>query len=199
MKRLRDRAVVISMLACMAGVSGCAQPGKPSPIWQRQTTIGTLKTSVSELEYEKEQLKKELAELKADNSKLADELTQEEESNGEISARLDDARVLLRSRGFDTESLASPSRRGSDSDEGATTKPAGQSSKRRRPPFARIPGRIDTAPEADDSDAQEDVLGAPASTRSSRDDLGPQSRRDREGRGWRKVAAKDGILGATSR
>ena len=51
----------------------------------RQTMNGTLKASVSQLEFENEKLRKEVAELKADNSRLDTQLAQERDANGEMS------------------------------------------------------------------------------------------------------------------
>ncbi len=149
------------MVLIFACVSGCAQSG---PLLTQGTTVGSLKTSVSHLEYENQQLKREVATLKAENRDVEGRLVQEESANGELTARLDDARNLLRGRGV-AES-------GPEVDAPPKTLPAGQSSrKKRKPPFARIPGRLDPLPALDDdSDSP--------STRDPEAD-GPQSRLDR--------------------
>ena len=64
-------------------------------------TVGQLKTSLSHLEYENEQLKKTTAKLERENRSMEDRLVQEQMENGELTARLDDARNLLRERGID--------------------------------------------------------------------------------------------------
>jgi hypothetical protein len=118
-------------------VSGCAQSG---PLLTQGTTVGSLKTSLSHLEYENQQLKREVATLKAENRDVEGRLVQEESANGELTARLDDARDLLRGRGASNDEIGG----------GPKTLPAGQSSrKKRKPPFARIPGEIDPIPALD--------------------------------------------------
>src|SRR5947209_18443807 len=79
---------------------GCAQSG---PLTSRGTTLGSLKASVSQLEFDNERLRKEVAELKADNARLDTQLAQEREANGEVTARLDDAKDLLRRQGADAQ------------------------------------------------------------------------------------------------
>ena len=151
------------------------------------TRTGTLKSSVSRLEYENEQLRKEVARYRVDSRDLEDRLTQEEAVNGDLSARLDDARNLLTRRGVDP-GLAT----GLD---GARTRPAGRSSKgKRKAPVAKIPGALN--PSGDDP--FED--GPPA--RSSEDrpndlrgfQIGPQSRRDNPD-GWLPVARQPSAYG----
>jgi hypothetical protein len=156
------RAVFVPVL--LATVSGCAQTGS---LFTQQTSLGTLKTSLSQMEFENQQLKREVANLKAQNREIEDRLGQEESINGELSARLDDARSLLGRRGLGGDDLDAGSVQASP----RNMFPAGQSNKKRRkPPFARIPGRIDpVAPDVDD-----DQLGP-----SSQEDAGPQSRRER--------------------
>lgn len=141
----------------LAALSGCAQSG--SMLTQR-TNVGSLKTGLSHLEYENHQLKKEAASLKAENRQIEDRLVQEESANGDLTARLDDARTLLSRRGLDG---------GGEPDSGALDPgpsrkalPAGQSNrKRRKTPFAQIPGRIDVLPPADD-DPSSPGWGKPA-------------------------------------
>jgi hypothetical protein len=168
------------MLAIMLAIAslplGCAQPG---PILGRRTTVGTLKASVSQLEFEKSELNKELAELKADHRRMEDRLAQEEEANGELTARLDDARVMLRDRGYNADAFAPPARR-TQQDDGASP---GRKTPRqgRKPPFARIPGRVDPVNSSDGNDP----FDAPSSSESS--SLGPQTRRDRAS-AWTAVA-----------
>src|SRR5690348_418427 len=77
-------------------LAGCAQTGTTFP---RRTSMGTLKTSLSHLEYENQQLRREVAQLKTDTRDIEDRLVQEEAHNGELKATLDDARHLLSQRG----------------------------------------------------------------------------------------------------
>ena len=92
----RPRTFALGLAAlCLAPV-GCAGPG---PIASRQTMVGSLKASVSQLEFQNEKLKKEVGELKADNSRIDNLLVQEREANGEVTARLDDAKDLIRRGG----------------------------------------------------------------------------------------------------
>ena len=65
--------------------------------------MGQLKTSLSHLEYENEQLKKTTAKLQRENRSMEDRLVQEQMENGDLTARLDDARNLLRDRGIDAD------------------------------------------------------------------------------------------------
>jgi hypothetical protein len=171
----------LAIMLAIAGIPvGCAQPG---PILGRRTTVGTLKASVSQLEFEKTELSKELADLKADNRRMEDRLAQEEEANGELTARLDDARVLLRGRGFDSDSFSPPARRALQ-DEGQP--PARKTPRQgRKPPVARIPGRIDPVNSSDEQRSADDPFDTPSSAESG--SLGPQSRRD-TGSAWMPVA-----------
>jgi hypothetical protein len=183
---LTGRRTIAIVLACAGLGSGCAQPG---PLLGRRTTIGTLKASVSQLEFEKAQLARALDEQKAEFRRVESRLSQEEDANGELTARLNDARVMLRARGYDTEGLAGPTRSATEPDERPTTTPAGRSSRPgRKPPFARIPGRVDPAPPADEPEGNDDdPLDSPPVRR--RGDLGPQSRLESRSR-WHRVATQ---------
>jgi hypothetical protein len=92
-------------LAAIAPI-GCAGQ---NPFTSRQTTVGSLKASVSQLEFENEKLRREVGELKADNSRLDVQLAQEREANGEITARLDDAKDLLRRQGGNAQAMGASS------------------------------------------------------------------------------------------
>lgn len=157
------------LLAATAFATGCAQTGTTLP---RRTPLGSLKTSVSHLEFENEQLRKEVAKLKTDSREIEDRLVQEEADNGDLRARLDDARHLLSQKGYDAGTEpAHATNRPSDS---ATTVPAGQSSrKRRKAPFTQIPGRIEMVPPSDPADDPQFLAPRPG----PRDEFGPQSRR----------------------
>jgi hypothetical protein len=121
-------------------------------------TVGQLKTSLSHVEYENSQLRRELAKVQQENRSMEDRLVQQEVDNGELAARLDDARNLLHDRGFDLNaSLPSGGRPSSESSEnrgsGIRTLPAGQSSRKgRKPPVARIPGRVEVDPPVNEDD-----------------------------------------------
>lgn len=132
------------ILGCLVLLtSGCAQSGG---FLSSRTTMGTLKSSLSHLEFENQQLKRQVASLKAEARDIENRLVQEEAANGELTARLDDARTILKQRGLDA---GEPS-----VEEPQITRPAANSSrKRRKPPFAQIPGRIDDLPSEGDSDS----------------------------------------------
>jgi hypothetical protein len=128
----------IVLLASASLIAGCAQPG---PITSRYTTIGALKTSLSHLEFENQQLKTRGSSLESENRDIEDKLVQEEAVNGDLSARLDDARNVLSQRGSGWGDGIAGSN-GADSAPRAL--PAGRSNRsRRKPPFARIPGRVE--------------------------------------------------------
>lgn len=171
----RPRRLAISLtLAALGVLPACAQPG---PLLSRQTTIGTLKTSVSRLEYDNEQLKRELAEARAENRRTALRLDQEEAANGELTARLDDARNLISNP--DLEDLAG-STRPTSAPEPADPRPAPAPAGRKpyKPPFAQIRGRIEIPPppEEEELEPAEDRGAFRGSLR--RDDLGTQGRLD---------------------
>ena len=135
--------------------------------------MGQLKTSVAHLEYENAQMKRDVTRLRRENRQLEQRLVMQEQDNGDLTARLDDARNLLRDRGIDAgERIEGGSREGSSEADGFRTLPAGQSNrKRRKAPFARIPGQFSpAAPERDqDADAEDEqgMLGPPQSAPGS--------------------------------
>jgi hypothetical protein len=107
--------------------------------------VGQLKTSVSHLQFENEQLKTELAKLKDEQRAAEDRLVQEQIHNGDLAARLDDARNLLRDRGLDLDEGGSQAR----------TLPAGRKThKPRKPPAAQIGGDLNDLPAASDEQDQ---------------------------------------------
>jgi hypothetical protein len=158
------------LLATTSLLLGCAQP---SPLLSRYTTVGTLKTSLSHLEFENQQLQSKVASLESENRDIENRLVQEEAINGDLSARLDDARNVMAGHGYEWGSSnegTGPGREGSSS----RTLPAGRSNRKpRKPPFARIPGRVDSAPPTDSAD---DEFSRPSLP--STDAFGPQSLRD---------------------
>ncbi len=172
---LSPRTLVL--LAATSLLVGCAQPG---PLFSRFTTVGTLKTSLSHLEFENQQLRSKVTNLESENREIENRLVQEEAVTGDLSARLDDARDLLGRNGYSSGSSTSASNR---DESGARALPAGRSSRTpRKPPFARVPGRINSAPPADNYD---DEFNRP--TLPSADSLGPQSGRDDDGQ-WLPIA-----------
>lgn len=138
-------------------------------------TVGQLKTSLSHLEYENEQLKRTTAKLQRENRSMEDRLVQEQMENGDLTARLDDARNLLRDRGLEADVRIGSHRGGEtlgESGSGAdgaerTTIPAGSRSRRRKTPFAQISGGGDAvAPiEVDDPADSERSAGSRARSR----------------------------------
>jgi hypothetical protein len=172
--------------------------------------VGQLKTSLSHLELENEQLKRQVAKLEQDGRGLEDRLVQEQMDNGDLAARLDDARNLLRDRGLDADTRLGSHRSerksqgfsagDDDGDAGRRTLPAAQSSrKRRKPPFARIPGSLQDLPtsqEDDEADSAQGSRESPSGSRRSRfgDDLDHRAARTRQ-RAWNPVAAanNDGL------
>jgi hypothetical protein len=168
-------------------------------------TVGQLKTSLSHLEFENEQLKRQVAKLDQESRGLEDRLVQEQVDNGDLAARLDDARNLLRDRGVDADTRLGSHRSdaksrgdsaGDDDEPGARTLPAAQSSrKRRKPPFARIPGRVEDLPRSQDDDATDSAQGGRSSQSDRRrsrfgDDLDHHASRTSP-RPWLPVAASN--------
>ena len=83
--------------------------------------MGQLKTSLSHLEYENEQLKRRTAKLEQENRSMENRLVQEQIDNGDLTARLDDARNLLRDRGLEPDVKLGSRRRGDGDDRPRTT------------------------------------------------------------------------------
>jgi|GEM_PF-3122153 len=158
----------VPFLTATGLLAGCAQTDHVFP---RQTTLGSLKTSVSQLEYRNEQLRTEVAQLKDQNREIEDQLVQEQADNGDLKARLDNARYELSKHGIDSEDgQASASRRSNEDSDQPVTIPAGRSTrKKRKPPFAQIPNRVEEAPAA-----EEEERTPPPNRIRSRDEFGPQ-------------------------
>jgi hypothetical protein len=176
MTRGRTTRLVFALaLAGVPWVGGCA--GQSSLLSSR-TNVGGLRTSVAHLQHENEQLRRQVADLKSETRNLEDQLVQEEARNGDLTARLDDARHALRSHGTDD---ATSSLEAGPADPPQRTLPAGRSTKKRRKaPFAQIPGRVEEPPPADD------MQGARVKDLRS-DATGPQTWRGGS-RGWLPVA-----------
>ena len=161
--RCRLPGLLIAMSAVVP--LGCAQSG---PLTSRNTMLGSLKASVSQLEFDNEKLRKEVAELKADNARLDNLYAQERDFNGEITARLDDAKDLLRRQGGDVQALGIPSK--SIQDDGIP--PPVRRTRGRTPPSATIPRPRPAPAESPDERGFDST-----STEGSRD-LGPVGRAD---------------------
>ena len=162
-------------------VPGCAQPG---PFTSRGPLVSGLKASVSQLESEKEELRKELADSKAENHRISDRLLEEEARTGDLTARLDGAKNILRGQGLDAQSASAPVRDELDPDpirpDLASVSPAGRPQpKPRKAPFAEI--RNGSYPDADAPDPDD------SASNSSNEALNPRSIRDEDPR-WLPVA-----------
>ena len=158
--------------------SGCAQTG--DSFFARRTTVGSLKTGLSHLEFENDQLKSKVAELKSINREVEDRLVQEESAIGELQARLENARSLLSDRGR----LDNRSEKITDSSidplppEPPKTLRAGRPSKpKRKTPFARIGGTVEPLPD-DEQDAPVDLPASPRKPRPDSDDQSNSSAGD---------------------
>ena len=128
---------MLGLLACLAtACAGCS--GRGTYITGGPTT-GQLKTSLSRLEYENDQLKTQVARLKEESRSLEDRLVREQLHSGDLAARLDDARNIIRDRGYEFDD-------GGEADAPLArprTLPAGRATPRRKPPTARIPSPAD--------------------------------------------------------
>ncbi|MFO0890793.1 MAG: cell division protein ZapB [Isosphaeraceae bacterium] len=139
-------------------VAGCAQKGQ---LLGGGSSNG-MKTTLSHLQFENEQLKTEMAKLKEENRSMEDRLVQEQLHSGDLAARLDNARNLLRDRGTDSETRVGSRTRSelTDTDDELArprTLPAGRTSRKpRKPPAAAIPGELDAnLPSAPDDESDE--------------------------------------------
>jgi outer membrane murein-binding lipoprotein Lpp len=176
MSPARTASLVAGLLAS-ATLAGCSQSGS---FLSQRTSVGSLKTSVAHLEFENQQLRREVATLKDENRDIENRLVQEESANGDLTARLDDARTLLGRRGLDGGAESSDSLLDPAGGAAHKTLPAGQSNrKRRKTPFAQIPGRIDVLPPTDTDAPSGSTPGWGKPTGPSGDDLGPTSQNDR--------------------
>src|SRR5437870_5494863 len=92
------RAAVFALLGGMAIAAGCSPQ---SGFTRRHGMVGALKTNVAQLESEKDNLSRELATQKAENRRIEGELAAVESQNGDLSARLDDARSVMTRQGLD--------------------------------------------------------------------------------------------------
>jgi outer membrane murein-binding lipoprotein Lpp len=165
---------VAALLAPGLLLAGCASG--PGPLAQRRTTVGTLKANVARLEAENEQYRTKLTENEKDRGRLREQLSQERDANGELTARLDDARALLARQGIDdTPTRPRQAAKPDPADDGPTarTVPAGNRRAPREAPFAQIGGAPKAvADEPDDPYTTRIDEPAPApSGRVNEDDL----------------------------
>lgn len=173
----------LALLAGLAALApiGCAQSG---PLASRYTMVGSLKASVSQLEVENQKLRKDVGELRAENTRLDTQVVQERDANGELTARLDDAKELIRRQGGDVQALGIPSR--TFEDDGipppASRPPVRRSKSGRTPPSVTIP-RPDPV---DPFGTSEEGRGFDSSSNLRGRDLSPLDRED-DGR-WLPVA-----------
>jgi hypothetical protein len=179
------RAWLRSVLAAswcvsMSSALGCS--GQSSFV-SGGATVGQLKTSLSHLEAQNQELKSSLAKAQRENRSIEDRLVQEQIDNGDLAARLDDARNLLRDRGIESD-VRIGSHVGTDgpSAEDDASRPrtlrAGQRTRaRRKPPFARITGSLDSIPSIDDGDGET----RPHGRAISREREGGRARRSLDG------------------
>ncbi|MGC8642957.1 MAG: hypothetical protein ACP5XB_24125 [Isosphaeraceae bacterium] len=154
---LRAAALTYWILAILPALAaGCSGRGS---FLNGGTSASQIKVSLSHLEYENEQLKTEVAKLKEESRSMEDRLVQEQLHNGDLTARLDDARNLLRDRGIDSDTrIGSRSRDASEAEPDESvprfrTLPAGRKTRKpRKPPAASIPGDLGNLPTASDAD-----------------------------------------------
>ena len=172
------RLAVALGLACLGGLAaGCAGG---SPLTQRGTMLGSLRSSVAQLESEKVELEKSLVDLRSENGRLEDRLVQEEAHSSALASR------LSRVRGEEADAI-DPYGPDSSRSAGAVelpdfgpspsrTTPAGRPGNRKAP-FAEIRGRITPLPSAPRApispparDDEFDLFPAPTSDTRSRFD-----------------------------
>jgi hypothetical protein len=140
-----------------------------------------MKTSLSHLEFENVELKRSVAKLQQENRSMEDRLVQEQIDNGDLTARLDDARNLLRDRGIESDTRLGSRRPGGkgssssldDDDPSGRTVPASRAERqRRKPPFAQISGQVDPLPSANDDGALKRKSRAKRSTKTDQSGVG---------------------------
>jgi hypothetical protein len=175
------RAIVALAVFALSGLAGCSGQGT---FLNGGPTVGQLKTGLSHLEFENQQLKSSVSKLERENRTIEDRLVQEQIDNGELTARLDDARNLLREGGIDTD-LRLGSRREDDrtgesvsrrSGTQARLRTDGSSAKsRRKPPFAEIPAPY-TAPQSNEPQGASDEV--PRTGRAVRRGTGDNGHQD---------------------
>jgi hypothetical protein len=131
-----------------------------------------MKTTLSHLQFENEQLRTEVAKLKEENRGFEDRLVQEQIHNGDLAAQLDDVRNALRDRGIEPETRLGSRGRELGPDEPdepvrrPRTLPAGRTGKKpRKPPSASISGDL-RLPRAPDDRQPDDTISLQTSDSS---------------------------------
>ncbi len=170
----------LALVLGIASASGCAGNGN---FLTGRPTQGQLKASLAHVEVENQQLQKQVAKLRSDNRSMEDRLVREEQANGDLTARLDSARNLLKDRGVELEDKRQAStreRRSSLNDDelddlnagdgsSRRTLPAGQKSRgSRKAPFVQIPNRIEDIDEDEDDVSSRRPTWAPGGQRTSK-------------------------------
>ncbi len=146
------RTLPIVVLAGLA--AGCQGTG---PILSRQTTVGTLKTSVSQLEFRNDQLEKQVTELKSENRHYEDRLVQEQTEADNLATQLDDMKGRSGQKDGPVDLRTGSRSRAVDDPAEETPQPkARRSNGRRKPPAVSIPGRIEPARDPDDVGLSDD-------------------------------------------
>jgi hypothetical protein len=180
-KSLWNRALFALVSATLSVATGCSGQ---SQFLTGGPTVGQMKTSLSHLEFENVELKRSVAKLQQENRSIENRLVQEQIDNGDLTARLDDARNLMRDRGIESDVRLGSRRPGDgagssreDDDPSGRTVPASRAERqRRKPPFAQISGQVDAMPSADEDD------GSKRNSRAKRN-----SKTDRSGQGFDDV------------
>jgi hypothetical protein len=148
------------LLVSLGQIAGCA--GREN-VLTGGSSVGQLKTTLSHLQFENDQLKTKVAQLEEEHRSVEDRLVQEQIHNGDLAARLDDARNLLRDRGLEADTRMGARGRdsrpvGSDEDRGRVrTLPAGRTTRKpRKPPAAIIrgDGDLDDPPSASEHESE---------------------------------------------
>jgi hypothetical protein len=154
---MTGRTLRIVALAGLAGLAGC----QGGPVSSHQAMVGSLKTSVSQLEYQNDELARQVAGLKAENRRFEDRLVQERAENERLSAQLGDSpgdvRTGARSRSGSTDDPDNP-----------PSSRVRQSRSRRAPPAVAIPGQIEPAKPAPGDDDLSSLPSTPRGRLASR-------------------------------
>ncbi len=91
------RMFALGIAAYGLAAAGCAQDSS----WVgSNSTVGSLKTSVTQLEHDNAQMRKQVADLESEKRRLSEKLAQERVTNDDLSTRLDNARGLLSRKGL---------------------------------------------------------------------------------------------------
>lgn len=165
------------LIVALAGLSVGCQGG---PVSSHNAMVGSLKTSVSQLEYQNDELQRQVATLKSENRRFEDRLVQERAENERLSAQVGESPSDIRTGSrFRSAPIDEP-------DEPTSSK-VRQSRSRRAPPAVAIPGRIEPAKPTPGDDDVSSVLpparGRLASRRTVDDRWLPVARGTGSGQG----------------